>query len=427
MNNNLKSYKFRDLYEMSSGISSKPEQAGHGSPFVSFTTVFNNYFLPDDLPDLMDISEKEKEIYSIKEGDIFITRTSETLDELGMSSVAIKDYPNASFSGFLKRLRPRQNDVTYHKFMAFYLRSSHFRKSMNNNAIMTLRASFNEQIFSYLNLMLPPLKEQIKIGDFLFDFNKKIELNNQIKSELELLSKTIFDYWFIQYDFPDLKNKPYKSTNGSFYFNEILNKNVPLGWSVKTLGEICEIYQSKTISQKEMTSDGKYFVFGSNGIIGKYNEYNHENSEVVVSCRGNCGNIIRTLPKSWITGNAMVFKLIDSDIHNEFLYQSLQWLNLKKAVTGSVQGQLTRANVASFKILIPDKSILLKYSDIAKRIIDKHLMILEENNHLTELRDWLLPMLMNGQVKVGDAEKMMDEKLSMAAEPRGVYKKSKVR
>ena len=99
----LTTYKFSSLYEMSSGISSKPEQAGHGAPFLSFSAVFNNYFLPENLTDLMDTSEKEQKTYSIKEGDIFLTRTSEVVDELAMSSVAVKDYPQATYSGFLKR------------------------------------------------------------------------------------------------------------------------------------------------------------------------------------------------------------------------------------------------------------------------------------------------------------------------------------
>lgn len=107
---------------MSSGISSKKEQAGHGAPFVSFGTVFNNYFLPEELPDLMDTSEKEQEIYSIKAGDVLITRTSETIDELAMSCVAVKDYPNATYSGFTKRLRPKREGIVYPKYMAFYFR-----------------------------------------------------------------------------------------------------------------------------------------------------------------------------------------------------------------------------------------------------------------------------------------------------------------
>ncbi len=145
MDNKLNKYKFSELYVMSSGISSKSEQAGHGSCFLSFSVVFNNYFLPDTLIDLMDSSEKEQQTYSIKKGDIFLTRTSETLDELGMSCVALKDYSGATFSGFLKRVRPIQTNITYDKYMGFYLRSKFFRKTMNNNAVMTLRACFKSR------------------------------------------------------------------------------------------------------------------------------------------------------------------------------------------------------------------------------------------------------------------------------------------
>ena len=106
---NLIKYKFSDLYEMGSGISTSKEQAGHGYPFASFSTVINNYFLPDTLTDLMDTTEEQREVSSILEGDILITRTSETPDELAMSCVALKDYPNATFSGFVKRLRPKKS------------------------------------------------------------------------------------------------------------------------------------------------------------------------------------------------------------------------------------------------------------------------------------------------------------------------------
>ena len=103
--NNIRKYALSDLYDMSSGISTAKGQAGHGSPFVSFSTVFNNYFLPDALPDLMNTNVKEQDTYSIYEGDILLTRTSETIDELAMSCVALKDCPTATYSGFTKRLR----------------------------------------------------------------------------------------------------------------------------------------------------------------------------------------------------------------------------------------------------------------------------------------------------------------------------------
>lgn len=157
-------YALSDLYDMSSGISSKKEQAGHGAPFVSFGTVFNNYFLPEELPDLMDTNEKEQQIYSIKTGDVLITRTSETIDELAMSCVAVKDYPKATYSGFTKRLRPKREGIAYPKYMAFYFRSALFRKAVTNNAFMTLRASFNEDIFTFLDVYLPDYDEQVTVA-----------------------------------------------------------------------------------------------------------------------------------------------------------------------------------------------------------------------------------------------------------------------
>lgn len=398
---NLKTYKFSQLYDFSSGISTKPEQSGHGFPFISFSTVFNNYFLPDVIDDLMDTSEKERESYSVKKGDILLTRTSETIDELAMSSVALKDYPNTTYSGFTKRLRPLQNNVTYEKFMGFYLRSKLFRRTMTNNAVLTLRASLNEQIFSYLDLILPPYKEQIKIGDLLHLLNQKIELNNKINKELEAMAKTLYDYWFVQFDFPDENGKPYKSSGGKMVYNLELKREIPKGWDVKDLEEICEIYQPQTISEKEMIKDGKYFVFGANGIVGMYDKYNHEDSEVTITCRGNsCGTLNRTLPYSWITGNAMVVRFKDDKIHNEYLMQLLSWTKMDNVITGSAQPQITRTNLAPLKILIPKNNILDNFSQKMEFNINLQLKNIEQNQELAKLRDWLLPMLMNGQVKV---------------------------
>jgi len=182
--NKLKRYRFSDLYDMSSGISTTKEQAGLGSPFASFRTVFNNYYLPDELPDLMNTSIEEQEKYSIKKGDILVTRTSETIDELAMSCVALKNYPHATYSGFTKRLRPKTINIAYDKYMAFFLRSKYFRKVIDSNTIMTLRASFNETIFSFLDIYLPSYDQQVKIGDFLYTIEQKIQLNKQINDNL---------------------------------------------------------------------------------------------------------------------------------------------------------------------------------------------------------------------------------------------------
>lgn len=133
----------------------------------------------------MDTSDKDRIRYSVKKGDVFFTRTSETPDELAMSSVALKDYPNATFTGFAKRLRPIENKKVYDKYMAFYFRSKYFRKIINANTIMTLRASFNEDIFSYIKIQLPDYDTQVKIGDILYKIENKIFIRNQINNNLD--------------------------------------------------------------------------------------------------------------------------------------------------------------------------------------------------------------------------------------------------
>ncbi|HBU11190.1 MAG TPA: hypothetical protein DEB31_00145 [Clostridiales bacterium] len=115
---------------------------------------------------------------------ILITRTSETVDELAMSCVALKDYPSATFSGFVKRLRPKTDGVAYDRYMAFFLRSTYFRKMIDCNTIMTLRASFNEDMFSFLFLYLPEYEDQVKIGDMLYSMERKIQCNNKINDNL---------------------------------------------------------------------------------------------------------------------------------------------------------------------------------------------------------------------------------------------------
>ena len=244
--NKIINHSFSQLYSMSSGISSTKEQAGHGSPFVSFSTVFNNYFLPDILPDLMDTSKQEQNIYSIKEGDILITRTSETIDELAMSCVAAKDYPSATYSGFTKRLRPKTEGITYHKYLAFYLRGKLFRKAVTNNAFMTLRASFNEDIFSFLSLYLPEYKEQVKIGDMLYLMEQKIQLNKSICFELESMAKTLYHYWFVQFDFPDENGRPYRASGGEMVWNPQLKREIPKGWEAGTIGQIGSVISGGT-------------------------------------------------------------------------------------------------------------------------------------------------------------------------------------
>ncbi len=425
--NKLTKYPFSELYDMSSGISSTKEQAGHGAPFVSFGTVFNNYFLPDELPDLMDTSEQEQKTYSIKEGDILITRTSETIDELAMSCVALKDYPKATYSGFTKRLRPKTEGIAYHKYLAFYLRGYLFRKAVTNNAFMTLRASFNEDIFSFLNLHLPEYEQQVKIGDLLYLMEKKQQTNKQIIVELENMAKTIFDYWFVQFEFPNEDGKPYKSSGGEMVWCEELKREIPKGWTYCKLNDCIQSINTglnprqnfvlgngdiRYITVKNLTIDGTLDFDKCDTIDAAAKSIIHNRSDVSVgdilfasiAPLGRC-YLVQEGPKTWEI-NESVFSIRGKAgvVTPEFLYLHFMSETFIKGATSSSTGSIFKGirinTLLDLPIVLPPYELLCQFTKKVEQGLKlKHTMA-EQTEQLKELRDWHLPLLMNGQATI---------------------------
>ncbi|OON93075.1 MAG: hypothetical protein ATN31_07115 [Candidatus Epulonipiscioides saccharophilum] len=431
-------YKFNELYDMSSGISTSKAQAGHGYPFISFSTVFNNIFLPLVIDDLMDTSEKQRLTYSIKKDDILITRTSETIDELAMSSVALQDYHNTTYSGFTKRLRPKTNtmQLVYSKYLAFYLRSCLFRKAVNNNAFMTLRASFNEDIFSFLELTLPEYSQQIKIGDLLFVIEQKIQNNKKIISQLEDMVKTIYDYWFTQFDFPDENGKPYKSSGGKMVYNEDLKRKIPVGWEVGNFKNyILDIkngdwgkdnnignYTNEVIC---IRGADFYTIKGKNQTIPPTRFINKNSShkllktgDILVEISGgsptqSTGRIcyinditLKRFNKNIITSNFCRGLTLKNLSYLYWFY--LCWDNIYNAnilfgyesKTTGIKNLMFDIFAETYKIINPAENIINDFYQIVSPMFDNIQRINIENQELTSLRDWLLPMLMNGQARV---------------------------
>ena len=252
-----------------------------------------------------------------------------------------------------------------------------------------------------INVFLPNIEEQRRVASILQKIDAKIALNRQINDNLEAMAKQLYDYWFVQFDFPDENGKPYKSSSGKMVWNEKLKRNIPELWTDTTLGCICDLYQPQTLGLSLLSDDEPFKVYGANGIVGHYNKYNHEQSEIAMACRGNsCGVLNRTMPKSWITGNAMVIHLKDETINNEFIKQALKYANVKGAISGSGQPQLTRENLEVLNIIKPSQRILLLYSNVVAPLVEKEINMEKEIDRLTKQRNTLLPLLMNGQVTI---------------------------
>lgn len=427
--NKLNKYAFSDLYDIASGISTTKTQAGHGTPFVSFSTVFNNIFLPDELPDLMDTSEQEQETYSIRKGDILITRTSETADELAMSCVALKDYPGATYSGFVKRLRPKTIGVAYDKFMAFFLRSKYFRKVINNNTIMTLRASFNEDMFSFLTLCLPDYDVQVAVGDLLYNIECKIQNNKRINDNLAQQLRLLYDYWFTQFDFPDESGNPYRSSGGQMVWSNDAKKELPASWNSAKMSDAIEGIRTglnprdnfklgngtiKYITVKNLRSDGILDFSGCDTIDETARAIVHRRSDVCtgdilfasIAPLGRC-HLVQELPQDWdINESVFSIRCNKATVTPEYLYMHLQSEAFVKestaCSTGSVFKGIRINTLLDSRVFLPPMQVIEKFSQQTKPLFSLQYKLNKEIQALTQLRDWLLPMLMNGQATVSD-------------------------
>ena len=169
--------------------------------------------------------------------------------------------------------------------------------------------------------------------------------------------------------------------------------------NVKTLKDIAIMYQPETITTNEFVENGKYPVYGAGGIIGYYDRYNHENSELMLSCRGICGKAELSIPKSFIIGNQMVIQLKNPK-YKYFLYNYFLKYDFSKVETGSVQKQITRTNLEKIEINLPDETIINKYFEVFENIYKNKMQIELETKKLNNLKQTLLPLLINGQLEI---------------------------
>ena len=374
MRNRIKKYALSELYDMSSGISSTKEQFGHGAPFVSFGTVFNNYFLPEKLSDLMDTNEKEQEMYSIKAGDVLITRTSETIDELAMSCVAVKDYPGATYSGFVKRLRPKSEGIAYPKYMAFYFRSGLFRKTVTNNAFMTLRASFNEDIFTFLEVYLPDYDEQVRIGDMLYSIECKIQKNRKINDYLEQQALLIFKYMF---------------QNISYGLNHV--------------GDYITPKRGKALLSKDAIPGCIPVIAGGIVPATYHNKSNTVAPVLTISGSGaNAGYINIWHDSVWSSDSSYIDSNMTANVYFWYAFLKSRQQDIFDIQTGSAQPHIYPKHIAELSIGDIDNTKVESYTSQVTPLFSKVGVNIRENNELKRLRDWLLPMLMNGQATIKD-------------------------
>lgn len=213
--------------------------------------------------------------------------------------------------------------------------------------------NISQTILKNLPIPLPPLDEQkqivAKIEELFSDLDRGVEALKTAREQLKVYRQSILQSAFSG------KLTSTKESSEIPHESPTPTNPVPEGWQKNFLGNLCEMYQPKTISTRQLKDDGAYFVYGANGIIGRYDKFNHEKSELLITCRGTtCGAVNVSKPCSWINGNAMVVRPLDEALNREFLsYFFRQNGVLKNAITGTAQPQITRTTLQKIEIMLP--------------------------------------------------------------------------
>lgn len=258
------------------------------------------------------------------------------------------------------------------------------------------------------------IKEQSEISSVLSALDKKIELNNQINAEIEAMAKTLYDYWFVQFDFPDADGKPYKSSGGKMVYNKVLKREIPEGWEQATLWDIAKYYNGLAMQKYRPTGNDYLPVIKiremNNGISSDTEKARIDIPKAAIVDDGDLlFSWSATLDvKIWSQGkgalNQHIFKVTSDDYPQSFYYfELMNYLSHFKMMADmrkTTMGHITLEHLKQANIVLPPIDFIKKLDKKLKPIFEHSLVLKKENNSLVELRDWLLPMLMNGQVTV---------------------------
>ena len=259
-----------------------------------------------------------------------------------------------------------------------------------------------------IEIRLPDLEKQRDIAKCLSDLDRKIELNKQINDNLEAMAKQLYDYWFVQFDFPNEEGKPYKSSGGAMVWNEKLKREIPQEWSDCKLKDFINLFDSKRVplsSKDRGERQGVYPYYGATGIMDYVNDYIFDGDYILLAEDGSTSNakgfpIVQYIwGKNWVNNHAHII-LPKNERYMMFTYQMLRSIPAKQIETGSIQKKISQENLCGYKMVLPNSDLLEKYENVVSPLWEKRKRCIEEFNTLTKQRDELLPLLMNGQASV---------------------------
>ena len=357
----------------------------------------------------------------------------------GVNYGAIYQLPIDSEIGVINQalLRIRlNNDIVDDKYFIYLFENLIVKRITGGTGDSTIPNFPPMNVVRKIPIELPNIDIQQKISKVLSDLDAKIELNNKINADLEAMAKTLYDYWFVQFDFPNKDGRPYKSSGGKMVWSEKLKREIPEGWEIGTISDISELIRGVSYDKKSIKTSNDsnvILILRATNITGNQIDLN---DMVYVPCELvnekqilNKFDILITMSSGSIdhigkngfyyfdetvSFGAFCAKFVPKQHYYFYLFNYAQSdfmsNTIKNECLGTNINNLNSGMVNGFKLVIPDGDILKLFNEKVEPLYQKISINYKENQELASLRDWLLPMLMNGQVTVVDINESNNEK-----------------
>lgn len=416
MNQNWNTYKLGELGAFFGGVTSiKKEDYGFGTPFIPYKNVFKNSKIDISNLELMNVNSNDLKKRNAVYGDIFFTASSETPDEVAISSVLLDHVENLTYNGFCKRLRLHNFDTLLPEFARYYFKSHQFRTQVYQYKTGDVRFNISQESLAKISITIPDIKRQKHIADILTSLDDKIELNHQMNQTLESIAQAIFKEWFVDFNFPG--------------FDGELVDGLPRGWRRGKIGDVVSIkhgyaFKGEFFSDFEteniLLTPGNFKVGGGfnyqktkfyNGPVPQ--PYICEFHDLIVTMTDlskasdtlGYPAFVPNIYKKKLLHNQRIGKLIFSnneDYHKSWLYFVMRQNEYRHYIIGSATGSTVKhtspTKICDYDIVIPDGSIIHLFESKINPMLIKQSLNQFDNQILSDLRNNLLPKLMSNKL-----------------------------
>ena len=417
----MKKIKLKDVLDIKRGTSLGSEYYSSSGEYIRLTlgnfSYPENGFKQNKSKDDIFYTGKVKSNFILEKGDIITPLTEQVRGLLG-NTAFIPESNKYIQSGDIGKVIPFEDKLD--KTFAYYLVSSPIvKKQLDAGSQQTkIRHTSPDKIKDCIS-WIPDMPQQKLIGNLLLNIDSIINANSLLNQKIYDLLRTIFNYWFIQYDFPNDSNNPYKSNGGKLKYDDKLKVYLPESWNVGSLNDICKQVNGYAFSTDDFVKNGKYKLYTiknvqDDGISINSDDYldnipNNMNNEcflkpndLIMSLTGNVGRVGIVFENNVLL-NQRVLKLIEENCSKEYLYCLLTSEHNRKRFeqmsTGTSQKNLSPVDLSKMLVVIPDKATLNKFREFTSGYINRITINNRKNLELYKLKEFLIPLFMNGQIK----------------------------